>query len=79
MNSWCLKVVISVLCVRILQKPELAGEINIEELGKLLPKELLEPLEDQFLSKLQVTWAAAVTGVTFAATEILYTDRYINV
>ncbi|KAE8290327.1 hypothetical protein D5F01_LYC12049 [Larimichthys crocea] len=35
----------------LLRKPELAGEIDTELLGKLLPKELLEPLEEQYLSK----------------------------
>ncbi|KAM9341656.1 tumor necrosis factor alpha-induced protein 2 isoform 2-T2 [Symphorus nematophorus] len=38
---------------QILQKPELASEINTESLGKLLPKELLETLEEQYLSKQQ--------------------------
>lgn len=37
----------------ILQKPELTSEIDVEALGKLLPKEFLEPLEDQYLSKQQ--------------------------
>ncbi|XP_041669012.1 tumor necrosis factor alpha-induced protein 2-like isoform X2 [Cheilinus undulatus] len=37
----------------ILQKPELSCEISAEVLGKLLPKELLEPLEEQYLSKQQ--------------------------
>ncbi|XP_039993957.1 tumor necrosis factor alpha-induced protein 2-like isoform X2 [Xiphias gladius] len=37
----------------LLRKPELAGEINSEDLGKLLPKELMEPLEEQYLSKQQ--------------------------
>lgn len=50
---------ISALCVRILQKPELASEIDIEALGKLLTKELLETLEEQYLSTQQVTPAAA--------------------
>lgn len=51
-----MKVVISALfCIRILQKPELVNEIDNKALGKLLPKELLEPLEDQYLSKQQVT------------------------
>lgn len=45
------------LSIRILQKPELASEIDIEALGKLLPKELLEPLEEQYLSKRQVIQA----------------------
>ncbi|XP_041828814.1 tumor necrosis factor alpha-induced protein 2 isoform X2 [Melanotaenia boesemani] len=35
----------------ILEKPELASDINSAALGKLLPKELLEPLEEQYLSK----------------------------
>ncbi|XP_047466533.1 tumor necrosis factor alpha-induced protein 2-like isoform X2 [Mugil cephalus] len=33
----------------IFQKPELASEINVELLGKLLPQELLVPLEKQYL------------------------------
>ncbi|KAG8013091.1 Tumor necrosis factor alpha-induced protein 2 [Nibea albiflora] len=35
----------------LLQKPELAAEIDTEPLGKLLPKELVEPLEEQYLNK----------------------------
>ncbi|XP_070835817.1 tumor necrosis factor alpha-induced protein 2-like [Chaetodon trifascialis] len=38
---------------QILQKAELVGEIDAEALGKLLPKESLEPLEEQYLSKQQ--------------------------
>ncbi|XP_051812544.1 tumor necrosis factor alpha-induced protein 2 isoform X2 [Acanthochromis polyacanthus] len=37
----------------ILQKPELVNEIDAEALGKLLPEDLLEPLEEQFLSNQQ--------------------------
>ncbi|XP_026195865.1 tumor necrosis factor alpha-induced protein 2-like isoform X2 [Anabas testudineus] len=37
----------------ILQSPDLAREIDTEAFGKLLPKELLEPLEEQYLSKQQ--------------------------
>ncbi|XP_041809815.1 tumor necrosis factor alpha-induced protein 2-like isoform X2 [Chelmon rostratus] len=37
----------------ILQKAELASEIDAEALGKLLPRKLLEPLEEQYLSKEQ--------------------------
>nr|XP_023008099.2 tumor necrosis factor alpha-induced protein 2 isoform X1 [Maylandia zebra] len=37
----------------ILEKPELASNINTEALGKLLPDELLKPLEEQYLSKQQ--------------------------
>ncbi|XP_044231286.1 tumor necrosis factor alpha-induced protein 2-like [Thunnus albacares] len=37
----------------ILRKPELASEIDHEALGKLLPEKLLEPLEEQYLSKQQ--------------------------
>ncbi|KAM7376384.1 hypothetical protein PAMP_006125 [Pampus punctatissimus] len=37
----------------ILQMPMLASEIDNEALGKLLPEELLEPLEEQYLSKQQ--------------------------
>ncbi|XP_047466534.1 tumor necrosis factor alpha-induced protein 2-like [Mugil cephalus] len=33
----------------IFQDPELASEINVESLGKLLPQELLVPLEKQYL------------------------------
>ncbi|XP_047467786.1 tumor necrosis factor alpha-induced protein 2-like isoform X2 [Mugil cephalus] len=36
---------------RIFQNPELASEINVESLGKLLPQELLVPLEKQYLDK----------------------------
>ncbi|KAM9708900.1 tumor necrosis factor alpha-induced protein 2 isoform 1-T1 [Menidia menidia] len=35
----------------ILQKPELASEIDDAALGKLLPNELLEPLEEQYLTR----------------------------
>ncbi|XP_037342784.2 tumor necrosis factor alpha-induced protein 2-like [Pungitius pungitius] len=35
---------------QVLQKTELAGEMDVAALGKLLPEELLKPLEDQFLS-----------------------------
>lgn len=49
-----MKAVISALCDRILQKPELANEIDAEALGRLLSKDLLEPLEEQYLSKQQV-------------------------
>lgn len=38
---------------QILSKPELVNEIDNKALGKLLPKELLEPLEAQYLSKQQ--------------------------
>uniref|UniRef100_A0A3P8PJ96 Exocyst complex component Sec6 n=1 Tax=Astatotilapia calliptera TaxID=8154 RepID=A0A3P8PJ96_ASTCA len=38
----------------ILEKPELASNINTEALGKLLPDELLKPLEEQYLSKQQL-------------------------
>lgn len=37
----------------LLQKPELAGEIDIKALGELLDQDLLEPLEEQYLSKQQ--------------------------
>ncbi|XP_006786352.1 tumor necrosis factor alpha-induced protein 2-like [Neolamprologus brichardi] len=37
----------------ILEKPELASNINTEALGNLLPDELLKPLEEQYLSKQQ--------------------------
>lgn len=50
-----MKVVISAVSVRILQKPELASEIDVEALGKLLPEQLLKPLEDQYLNKQQVS------------------------
>ncbi|XP_070776384.1 tumor necrosis factor alpha-induced protein 2 [Enoplosus armatus] len=38
---------------QMLQKPELACEIDVEALGKLLPKKLLDPLEEQYLRKQQ--------------------------
>ncbi len=50
-----MKTVIFALCVRLLQKPQLASEIDGEALGKLLPEEMLKPLEEQHLSKRQVT------------------------
>ncbi|XP_063355688.1 tumor necrosis factor alpha-induced protein 2-like [Pelmatolapia mariae] len=37
----------------ILEKPELASNINTEALGNLLPDELLKPLEEEYLSKQQ--------------------------
>ncbi|KAI3367095.1 hypothetical protein L3Q82_008160 [Scortum barcoo] len=37
----------------ILQKPELASEIDINALGKLLTKEFLKPLEEQYLNTKQ--------------------------
>ncbi|XP_068608111.1 tumor necrosis factor alpha-induced protein 2-like [Brachionichthys hirsutus] len=37
----------------IFQKPLLNTQINTEDLGELLPKDLLEPLEEQYLSKQQ--------------------------
>ncbi|XP_039459251.1 tumor necrosis factor alpha-induced protein 2-like [Oreochromis aureus] len=37
----------------ILEKPELASNINTKALGNLLPDELLKPLEEQYLSKQQ--------------------------
>ncbi|XP_003962908.2 tumor necrosis factor alpha-induced protein 2 [Takifugu rubripes] len=37
----------------ILQKPELAPHISVAEMGKLLPEEVLEPLEEQYLNKQQ--------------------------
>lgn len=43
------------ISIRIFQKPELAKKIDVEALGKLLPKESLQPLEEQFLSKQKVT------------------------
>lgn len=62
MKSWrfkCLEVLIVISALSILQKPELAGEIDIKALGKLLTNELLKPLEEQYLSTQQVTPAAA--------------------
>uniref|UniRef100_A0AAQ4NXB1 Tumor necrosis factor, alpha-induced protein 2b n=1 Tax=Gasterosteus aculeatus aculeatus TaxID=481459 RepID=A0AAQ4NXB1_GASAC len=35
----------------VLQKPQMAGEMDVAALGKLLPEELLKPLEDQYLSR----------------------------
>lgn len=47
------------LCsVRILQKPELAPHVSVAEMGKLLPEEVLRPLEEQYLTKQQVSRAA---------------------
>ncbi|KAG7219293.1 hypothetical protein INR49_018776 [Caranx melampygus] len=48
---------------QLLQKPELASEINTEALGKLLPKELLEPLEEQYLSKQQTELMTYISRV----------------
>nr|XP_019960318.1 PREDICTED: tumor necrosis factor alpha-induced protein 2 [Paralichthys olivaceus] len=39
--------------LELLQKPWLVGEISSEPLGKLLPEELLKPLEEQYLSSKQ--------------------------
>ncbi|KAK2826755.1 hypothetical protein Q5P01_020969 [Channa striata] len=39
---------------QIFKQPELAGHFHTEALGKLLPKELLDPLEEQYLSKRQI-------------------------
>lgn len=44
--------------LRILQNPELSKEIDTESLEKLLPAKLLEPLEEQYLSKHQVSRAS---------------------
>ncbi|XP_032381749.1 tumor necrosis factor alpha-induced protein 2 isoform X3 [Etheostoma spectabile] len=38
---------------QLLQKPELASEIDVEALGKLLPNDLLKNLEEQYLTKQQ--------------------------
>ncbi|CAI5697054.1 unnamed protein product [Oreochromis niloticus] len=38
---------------RILERPEVASNINTEALGNLLPDELLKPLEEKYLSKQQ--------------------------
>ncbi|XP_026163471.1 tumor necrosis factor alpha-induced protein 2 isoform X2 [Mastacembelus armatus] len=38
---------------QILQKPQLASNICTEELGKLLPQTLLDPLEEQYLTRQQ--------------------------
>ncbi|XP_034715252.1 tumor necrosis factor alpha-induced protein 2 isoform X2 [Etheostoma cragini] len=38
---------------QLLQKPELASEIDVEALGKLLPDDLLKNLEEQYLTKQQ--------------------------
>ncbi|KAM8913463.1 tumor necrosis factor alpha-induced protein 2-like isoform 2-T2 [Spinachia spinachia] len=37
----------------VLQKAQLSGAMDVAALGKLLPEELLKPLEDQFLSRQQ--------------------------
>eukprot|EP00064_Thunnus_orientalis_P014161 superscaffoldBa00002427_g14202 len=47
----------------ILRKPELASEIDHEALGKLLPKKLLKPLEEQYLSKQQSEMATCIDRV----------------
>lgn len=44
----------SALCSRILNEPELEGEINAAALGDLLPDELLVPLEDQYVCSQEV-------------------------
>lgn len=46
---------ICVCSVRILQKPELAPHVSVAETGKLLPEEVLGPLEEQYLNKQQVS------------------------
>ncbi|KAK2826754.1 hypothetical protein Q5P01_020968 [Channa striata] len=51
----------------ILQKQELSSEINGEVLGKLLPAELLEPLEEQYLSNRQTEVMTYVGRVLDAA------------
>lgn len=56
---------ICVCSVRILQKPELAPHVSVAEMGKLLPEEVLGPLEEQYLSKQQVSRAAAHPPVGF--------------
>ncbi|XP_035530467.1 tumor necrosis factor alpha-induced protein 2-like isoform X2 [Morone saxatilis] len=52
-SSYLLRWVNVYYYTEILQKPQLVNEINKEALGKLLPDELLEPLEEQYLSKQQ--------------------------
>ncbi|KAM4542433.1 tumor necrosis factor alpha-induced protein 2-like isoform 2-T2 [Odontesthes bonariensis] len=47
----------------ILQKPELAAEIDVAALGKLLPEELLEPLEEQYLDKQTTELSACMNRV----------------
>lgn len=51
-----------VCCVRILQNPELAPHISIGEMGKLLPEEVLGPLEEQYLSRQQVAPSEPLSG-----------------
>lgn len=51
------------LCVRIFENPELAGEIDVAALGELLPEMSLQCLEVQHLSKQQVTAVHASEGV----------------
>lgn len=46
------------MSVRILQKPELAPHISVAEMGRLLPEEVLGPLEEQYLTKQQVGTSA---------------------
>ncbi|XP_029317293.1 tumor necrosis factor alpha-induced protein 2 isoform X2 [Cottoperca gobio] len=48
---------------QILQKPQLASVIDVEALGKLLPKELLEPMEKEYLSLQQVMLATYIDRV----------------
>lgn len=56
---------------RILQKPELTREIDTESLEKLLPKELLDPLEEQYLNKQQVYYIFSVlVGLDFLVVEV---------
>ncbi|XP_037550692.1 tumor necrosis factor alpha-induced protein 2-like [Nematolebias whitei] len=47
----------------ILKKPELVGEIDVEALGTLLPQDLLEPLEAQYLNKQESELSAYVSQV----------------
>ncbi|XP_069016953.1 tumor necrosis factor alpha-induced protein 2-like isoform X1 [Embiotoca jacksoni] len=53
----------------ILQKPELVGEIDTEALGKLLPKELLQPLEKHYLSNEQSVLTTYIVQILAEAKE----------
>ncbi|XP_028252077.1 tumor necrosis factor alpha-induced protein 2-like isoform X2 [Parambassis ranga] len=53
----------------ILQKPELAGEIDVEALGKLLPNDILDPMEEQYLNKQQADLMRYIRQVLTEAKE----------
>lgn len=70
-----MEVVVSSLCHRVLQKPQMAGEMDVAALGKLLPEELLKPLEDQYLNRRQVTGPPAAAPRPHRAAFISPTRR----